>query len=184
MPEADREDAVVVAVTAKGTVYYGITPVSPAELGEKIRGGLPGKRLYIKGDSRAMYDDVAKVLEAARRAGIEAPILLTAQRDSPEPVYPVPPKGLEVAVGPSLPSAAESIVVQVLKAGPGRAVKIGDERIPSDSVQATLERLFQKRSQRVVVLKTDEPSPFGEVVRVIDACRAAGGRVFLSRNSE
>jgi len=35
MPEADREDAVVVAVTAKGTVYYGITPVSPAELGRR-----------------------------------------------------------------------------------------------------------------------------------------------------
>jgi biopolymer transport protein TolR len=183
MPDADEQDSLILAVTAQGRVYFGITPTSPADLAEKVKGGLSGrtgKKIYIKGDARTSYAGMAKVLDAVRMAGVEAPNLLTAQRDSPEPGKLLSPKGLEVLVGPSLPSAAESIVVQVLNAGQRPTLSIKDERISLDALQATLRQLFQNRSQKTVVLRADERLPFGDVVRVIDTCRSAGATVFLA----
>jgi biopolymer transport protein ExbD len=183
MSDADEQDSIVVAVTASGRVYFGTTLVNPAELAEKVRGGLSGrtgKKLFIKGDSRTPYAGMAKVLDAVRMAGVEAPNLLTAQRDAPEPGRPLPPKGLEVLVGPSLPSASASIAVQVLNAGQQPALRINNQRISPDTLQATLRQLFQNRSQKTVVLTADGRLPFGDVVRVIDTCRSAGAKVFLA----
>ena len=183
MPDADKQDSLVLAVTASGRVYFGITPIGPADLAEKVKGGLTGQtgeKLYIKGDSRTPYAGMAKVLDAVRKAGIEAPNLLTAQRDSPEPGKPIPPKGLEVLVGPSLPSASESIVVQVLNTGQQPTLSINNQRISLDKLQATLKQLFQDRGLKSVVLRADERLPFGDVVRVIDTCRSAGAKVFLA----
>jgi biopolymer transport protein ExbD len=183
MSDADEQDSLIVAVTANGRVYFGIAPVSPAGLAEKVKGGLSGrtdKKVFIKGDSRTPYAGMAKVLDAVRRAGVEAPNLLTAQRDSREPGRPLLPKGLEVLVGPSLPSAAESIVVQVLNTGQRPVLSINNERISLDALQATLRQLLQNRSQKMVVLRADELLPFGDVVRVIDGCRSAGAKVFLT----
>ena len=183
MPDADNQDSLILAVTAKGNVYFGIIPISPADLAEKVKGGLSPrteKKLYIKGDSRTSYTNIAMVLEAVRKAGIDAPNLLTAQRDSPEPGYPVPPKGLEVLVGPSLPSASESIVVRVLKAEQRPTLIVNNERISFDALPATLRQCFQNRSQRIVVAEADERLPFGDAVRVIDTCRSVGAKVFLA----
>ena len=163
------------AVTANGRVYFGTTPISPADLAEKVKSGLSGhtgKKLYIKGDSRTPYAGMAKVLDAVRMAGIEAPNLLTAQRDSPEPGKLLPPKGLEVLVGPSLPSASESIVVQVLNAGQRPTLSINNERISLDALQATLRQLLQNRSQKMVVLRADE-------LIAVWGCRARNRRVPL-----
>lgn len=183
MPDADTQDSLVVAVTASGRVYLETTLVSPADLADKVKGALSGrtrKTLYIKGDSRTPYAGMAQVLDAVRKAGVEAPNLLTNQRDSPEPGKLLPPKGLEVLVGASLPSTSESIVLQVLNAEQRFTLSINNERISLDKLQATLRQLFQSRSQKTVVLRADERLPFGDVVRVIDACRSAGAKVFLA----
>jgi biopolymer transport protein ExbD/biopolymer transport protein TolR len=183
MPDADEQDSLILAVTAQGRVYFGITPTSPADLAEKVKAGLSGrtgKKIYIKGDARTSYAGMAKVLDAVRMAGVEAPNLLTAQRDSPEPGKPLSPKGLEVLVGPSLPSASQSIAVQALNAGQRPTLSINNKRVALDTLQATLRQLFQNRSQKMVVLRADELLPFGDVVRVIDACRSAGAKVFLA----
>jgi biopolymer transport protein ExbD len=183
MPDADEQDSLVVAVTASGRVYFGTTLVSPADLAEKVKGSLSGrtgKKLFIKGDSRTPYSGMAKVLDAVRMAGVAAPNLLTAQRDSPEPGKVLPPKGLEVLVGPSLPSASESTTVQVLSAGQQITLSVNNQRISLDALQVTLGQLFRNRSQKTVVLRADERLPYGDVVRVIDTCRAAGAKVFLS----
>jgi biopolymer transport protein ExbD len=87
---------------------------------------------------------------------------------------------LEVLVGPSLPSASESIAVQALNAGQRPTLSINNERISLDALHATLRQLLQNRSQKMVVLRADELLPFGDVVRVIDACRSAGAKVFLA----
>jgi biopolymer transport protein ExbD len=183
MPDADTQDSAVLAVTAKGSVYFGTTQIGPADLAAKVKGGLSGqtgKKIYLKGDARTSYAGVAKVLDALRMAGIKAPNLLTDQRDSPEPGRPLSPKGLEVLVGPSLPSATESIVVQVLNAGQQPTLRVNNERISLDTLQATLRQLIRDGSQRAVVLRADERLPFGDVVRVIDTCRSAGAMVFLA----
>ena len=104
MPDADKEGALIVAVTHSGSVYFGIDPITPAALAEKP--GLSGQKLYIKADARTPYANVAKVLDAVRTAGVTSPNLLTGQPETPEPGKLVPPKGLEVLVGPPLPSAA------------------------------------------------------------------------------
>jgi hypothetical protein len=40
MPEADREDAFIVTVTADGRLYRGVNPVSPAALIEAVKASL------------------------------------------------------------------------------------------------------------------------------------------------
>ena len=183
MPDADTQDSLVLAITASGSVYFGTTPIGPADLAKEVKAGLSGytgKNLYIKGDARTPYAGMAKVLDAVRMAGIQAPNLLTGQRDSPEPGKLATPKGLEVLVGPSSPSASESIVVQVLNVGQQPTLSINNQRISLDKLQSTLRQLTQNRNQKTVVLRADERLPFGDVVRVIDTCRSAGAKVFLA----
>ncbi|MBZ5514608.1 MAG: biopolymer transporter ExbD [Acidobacteriia bacterium] len=183
MPDADKEDSLIVAVTHKGSVYFGIDPITPAALAEKVKGGLSTrteKKLYIKADARTPYANVMKVLDAVRKAGVTAPILLTAQRETPEPGKLVPPKGLEVLVGPSSPSGAESTVVQLLNSGERWPVlKISNEDIPWASLESRLRQRFTSRSEKVVLVKADGLLPFARVVHVIDVCRSTGAQVFL-----
>jgi biopolymer transport protein ExbD len=181
MPQAEDQDSMIVAVTATGRAYFGITPVEPVDLVSEIQRSLSSRRdkmLYVKVDAHAKYADVAKVLASVREAGVEAPGLLTAQRDSPEPVYPVPPKGLEVRLGPPLPPASESVLVEALNSG-RPTLSVNGEHVPLNSLHTKLRRLFQNRSNRVVVLKGGEPLRFGEIVQVIDTCRSADAQVVL-----
>ena len=55
VPSADKEDALVVAVTLDGRVYLGTDLISPAELAAKIKTEMAtraDKRLYLKADAR------------------------------------------------------------------------------------------------------------------------------------
>jgi biopolymer transport protein TolR len=61
MPDADKEDAIVVAVTRNGDIYLGQDKVAPAELGGKVRDRLtdkPGKEIFVRADARAKFLDV------------------------------------------------------------------------------------------------------------------------------
>jgi biopolymer transport protein ExbD/biopolymer transport protein TolR len=181
MPDADNENSLIVTVTGNGSEYFGIDPITPAALAEKITGRLSNQeqKLYIKADARTPYADVSKVLDAARTAGVEAPILLTSQPESPEPGTVVPPKGLEVLVSPP-PSGSVATVVQVLSSGlAGSTLKINNEQVPWSTLQSTLSKLLQDRSEKVVLVQADGPLPFAQVVHVIDTCRSTGADVVL-----
>ena len=115
-----------------------------------------------------------------RKAGAATLNLLTAQRDTPEPAYPVPPKGLEVLLGPSLPPASESIVVQALSAGAGPALSVNNEPVSFDTLRAALSKLLQAGGQKTVVLKAEGHLPFRDVIRLIDTCRSLNAPVFLA----
>ena len=183
MPDADQEDSLVVSVTEDGSVYFGVDPISPAALAEKIKGDMSNrieKKLYIKADARTPYANMLKVLGAVRRAGVEAPNLLTAQRDPSEPGTLVPPKGLEVLVGPPLLSGSEATVVQVLNSGQRwPTLKINSEQIPWASLRSSLRQLFQNRGENVVLVKAEGILPVADVVDVIDMCRSTGAKVVL-----
>jgi biopolymer transport protein TolR len=86
MPDADKEDAIVVAVTRDGTVYLGQDKVNPAELGAKITDKLNGKskEIYVRADARAKYLDVENAIDDVRSAGIESVGLLTEKRQGPD----------------------------------------------------------------------------------------------------
>jgi biopolymer transport protein ExbD len=54
----------------------------------------------------------------------------------------------------------------------------GDE-ISWSALEGTLRQHFQKGDEKVILLKADERLPFGQVVQVIDTCRATGAKVVV-----
>lgn len=180
MPDADREDSSIVSVRSDGQLYCGIDPVNRAQLAEKIKVRLANqanRRLYIKVDARAAYDNVVNVLIALRAAGVDAPIFLTAQKDSSDLAVLVPPKGLEVLMAPS---DRESPIVQLRDSGPRSPVlMVSGERVPWAALQTTLEQRFQNQREKEVQVKADGRLPFAHVVHAIDVCRAAGVKVVM-----
>jgi len=80
MANADKEDAVVVAVTRDGKTYLGSTQLSAADLPGKVKDLLINrldKTCYVKSDSRARYEKVVDVVDNLRAAGVDNIGLLT-----------------------------------------------------------------------------------------------------------
>src|ERR1700737_4191547 len=69
VPDADNPNAMIITVTDTGSLYFGIDPVTPESLTQKLKGRL-SHNLYIKADAKAPYAYVVKVLDAARKAGV------------------------------------------------------------------------------------------------------------------
>lgn len=84
MPNADREDAMIVHVTRDGKVYFGAEHITPADLRQRIADRLKDhgveRKVYIKADMRARWGSVKQVLEAVHTAGILRVAFLTDQR--------------------------------------------------------------------------------------------------------
>ncbi len=84
MPDADKEDAIVVAITRDGGVFLGQDKIATSELGAKVRDKLadhPGKTIYIRADARAQYRAVEDAIDAVRTAGVDEVGLLTQKRE-------------------------------------------------------------------------------------------------------
>jgi biopolymer transport protein ExbD/biopolymer transport protein TolR len=74
MQDADKEDAVVIAVTRNGDVFLGSAKTPAAELPGKVRDLLTSKlnkTVYVKSDSRARYEKVVDVVDNLRAAGVD-----------------------------------------------------------------------------------------------------------------
>jgi biopolymer transport protein ExbD len=99
MPDADREDALIVTVTSDGRMYLGINPrdlsVLATELQAAVRSA-KAKTLYLKADGRAPYATVAKIVDTATAAGIETTVLLTSQPIPSIPEGLFPPQGFTI----------------------------------------------------------------------------------------
>jgi len=83
MPDADKEDAIVVAITRDGGVFLGQDKVATSELGRMVTEKLsdkPGKTIFIRADARAQYRAVEDAIDAVRTAGVEDVGLLTQKR--------------------------------------------------------------------------------------------------------
>ncbi len=80
MTDADKEDAIVVAVTRDGKTFLQADPISldkiTPEVKERIASKLD-KTVYIKSDRMAKYGDVVEVVDNVRAAGVESLGLLT-----------------------------------------------------------------------------------------------------------
>jgi biopolymer transport protein ExbD/biopolymer transport protein TolR len=88
MPDADKEDAVVVAITRSGDVFLGQNHVSVDELGGMVRDKLsitPSKTIYVRADARAQYRAVEDAIDAVRSAGVDDVGLLTQKREPGSP---------------------------------------------------------------------------------------------------
>ena len=88
MPDANKEDSVVIAVTRDGNVFLGANQVGVADLGPKVSDLLtnkPIKLVYLRADARARYGTVQDVVDNVRTAGVDQLVLLTDRRSSHEP---------------------------------------------------------------------------------------------------
>ena len=90
VPAADEQDATVVAITAEGRVYAGVTPTEPGALGS-----LPAETVYVKADSRVPFQKVLAVLDALRGKSV---VLLAASPTNMEKGEVVPPYGVKLTV--------------------------------------------------------------------------------------
>jgi biopolymer transport protein ExbD len=82
MANADKEDAVLVAVTRDGKVFLNTTQVTADGLPAKVKDALTNrldKTVYIKSDSRAKFEKVVEVVDNLRAAGVDNLGLLTEQ---------------------------------------------------------------------------------------------------------
>ena len=85
MTEADKEDSVILAVTRDGQYYLNQDRVSIDDVTSKVSDLLSGKldkTIFMKGDFRAKYGDVVKLVDTLRAAGIDKIGLLTERLDS------------------------------------------------------------------------------------------------------
>ncbi|HTW78802.1 MAG TPA: biopolymer transporter ExbD [Terracidiphilus sp.] len=84
MPDADKDDAIVVAVTRDGRVFLGQNLVDPSQLGSLVRDKLADKTdktIYVRADARAQYKAVEDAIDDVRTAGVEEVGLLTQKKE-------------------------------------------------------------------------------------------------------
>ena len=80
MDEADREDAILIAVTRDGKVFLGRSLVEASELKTEVEDVISAridKTIYVKSDARASYERVVEVVNTLRSAGCDQVGLLT-----------------------------------------------------------------------------------------------------------
>jgi len=84
MPDADKEDALIVAVMRTGDVFFGNDKLTSLDvLTGKVKDRLANKndkRVYIRADARAKFGRVVEVVDNIRAAGVDQLGLLTDQR--------------------------------------------------------------------------------------------------------
>ena len=84
MPDADKEDAVVVAVTRDGAVYLGQNRIDTSQLGSAVRDKLADKTdktIFVRADRRAQFKAVEDAIDDVRTAGVDTVNLLTQKRE-------------------------------------------------------------------------------------------------------
>jgi biopolymer transport protein TolR len=94
MPDADKEDALLVSIMRNGDVFFGTEKITPDNLTTKVKDRLANrvdKRVYVKADSRAHFGNVVQVVDAVRAAGVDDLGLLTDQRKTTPGAPPATP---------------------------------------------------------------------------------------------
>ncbi|HEV2202355.1 MAG TPA: biopolymer transporter ExbD [Bryobacteraceae bacterium] len=93
MKDADKEDAILVAITRSGDLFVspGNKRMSLEELPSRVRDlqtNKLDKTVYIKADARSKYQRVEEVVDSLRSAGVDQLGLLTEQIPQDRPTRP------------------------------------------------------------------------------------------------
>jgi len=94
MKDADKDDAIVVAITRDARIFIGNTQMKKEDLSGQIKDRVSNrldKTVYIKSDARAKYGDVVSVVDEIRSAGVDQLGLLTQKMEKSTPTPPAPP---------------------------------------------------------------------------------------------
>jgi biopolymer transport protein ExbD len=85
MLDANRDDAVIVAIGRDGSTFLGYTKMPLDDISSRVRDRISGrldKTVFIKSDARAKYSDLVKVVDEVRTAGVDEVGLLTEKSDA------------------------------------------------------------------------------------------------------
>jgi biopolymer transport protein ExbD len=93
MQDADKDDAIIVAITRDGKIYLGNTQMPKEDLTGQIKDRIStrlDKTVYVKSDARAKYGEVVAVVDEIRSAGVDQLGLLTEKNQKNGPPPPPP----------------------------------------------------------------------------------------------
>jgi len=93
MQDADKDDAIVVAITRDGRIFIGNTQMQKEDLTGQVKDRVSSrldKTVFVKSDARAKYGDVVAVVDEIRSAGVDQLGLLTQKLEKGTPT-PRPP---------------------------------------------------------------------------------------------
>src|ERR1700739_3454769 len=96
MPNADKDDAIIVGISASGDVYLGSTKTDISQIADQVRDRISNKldkTVFVKSDGRAKYGDVVKVVDEIRSAGVDNVGLITDRAEQNRRTAPPPPTG-------------------------------------------------------------------------------------------
>ncbi|MGD0964006.1 MAG: biopolymer transporter ExbD [Candidatus Acidiferrales bacterium] len=94
MQAADKDDAVIIAITRDGKTFLGNREVALDEITTDVKDLISDrldKTVFIRSDSRAKYGDVVKAVDEVRSAGVDNLGLLTQRIQASK--APPPPSG-------------------------------------------------------------------------------------------
>ena len=94
MPNADKDDAVIVGISASGDVFIGSAKSDITQIADQVRDRISNKldkTVFVKSDGRAKYGDVVKVVDEIRSAGVDNVGLITDKSEQNRRTAPPPP---------------------------------------------------------------------------------------------
>ena len=93
MHDADKEDAVLLAITRDGKIYLKSDQIQPDQITARVRDMIADKldkTVYVKSDRSSKYGVVVMVVDNVRAAGVDSLGLLTEKREAPRVSAPLP----------------------------------------------------------------------------------------------
>ena len=174
-PAADNADAWIVAVTAEGSLYFGVKLVTPEQLLEKMEATprLRDARLYIKADAHSTFSSLKTALGPARSAQFEDAVLLTSQPESHSQAGLVPPQGISVEI---VPQKTGAIDVRISRQAGVSQLMVNGNTIGWSDFEGTLKNLVRGRDQ-VVQVEANDAVPFADLIHVLDEARKTGAKL-------
>jgi biopolymer transport protein TolR len=88
MPDADKDDALLVAVMKDGSTYFGKEKLPADQLTARVKDKLankPNKMVFVKADANAKFGSVVTVVDNVRSAGVDQLGLLTEEKKTMTP---------------------------------------------------------------------------------------------------
>jgi biopolymer transport protein ExbD len=92
MPNADKDDAILVGITRDGSIYLGNNKIGLEDLENKVKDQVANrldKTVYVRADARAKFGQVKAAVDEVRAAGVDNIGLLTQKvehKREPEPL--------------------------------------------------------------------------------------------------
>jgi biopolymer transport protein ExbD len=96
MQDADKDDAIIVAITRDGSIYLGSTKIGLEELQGKVKDELANrvnKTVFVRSDARAKFGEVKAAVDEVRAAGVDNVGLLTQKVEKKGAEAPAPTGG-------------------------------------------------------------------------------------------